>query len=94
VNRQNSFFGFLLAGAIAVLVIVITGFYWIFAKTPATITGASSQPGAAMFVSKLAPITVSLLVNPDKLQALEREGELSKLKTSLLAKSNINYQEE
>ncbi|OUL37471.1 hypothetical protein BV372_00430 [Nostoc sp. T09] len=93
-NRQSSFFGFLVAGAIALLVIVITGFYWLFAKSPANITASTSQPSATIFVSKFAPVTVSLLVNPDRLQALEREGELSKLKTSLLAKSNINYQED
>lgn len=93
-NRQSSLFGFILAGAIALLVIVITGFYWIFAKSPANINSSTSQPSAAIFVSKLAPITVSLLVNPDQLKALEREGELSKLKTSLLTKSNIDYQED
>lgn len=92
-NRQSSFFGFLVAGAIALLVIVIAGFYW-FVKSPVNLIASTSQPSAAIFVSKLAPVTASLLVNPDRLQALERDGELSKLKTSLLAKSRIDYKQD
>jgi Protein of unknown function (DUF3352) len=93
VNRQSSFFGFLVAGAIALLVIVIAGFYWFFAKSPVNLIASNSQPSAAIFISKLAPVTASLLVNPDRLQALEREG-VSKLKTSLLAKSRIDYKQD
>lgn len=94
VNRQRSFSGFLIAGAIALVVIAIAGLYWLFAKSPANLITSTSQPSAAIFVSKLAPATVSLLVNPDRLQALEGKGELSKLKTSLFAKSGIDYQQD
>ncbi|OCQ97361.1 hypothetical protein BCD64_21170 [Nostoc sp. MBR 210] len=94
VNRQSSFFGFIAAGAIALVLIAIAGF-WFFTRTPVTlITSTTSQPGAAIFVSKLSPVMVSLLTNPDRLQALEREGEISKIKTSLLAKSGIDYQKD
>ncbi|MEH2452870.1 DUF3352 domain-containing protein [Nostoc sp.] len=93
-NRQRSFIGFIVAGAIALLVIAIAGFYWFFAKSPANLIGSTSQPGAAIFVSKLSPVMVSLLANPDRLQALEREEELSKLKTSLFAKSGIDYKQD
>jgi hypothetical protein len=75
-------------------VIVIAGFYWFIFKSPVNLIASTSQPSAAIFVSKLAPVTASLLVNPDRLQALEREGELSKLKTSLLAKSRIDYKQD
>ncbi|MFN6496693.1 MAG: DUF3352 domain-containing protein [Nostoc sp. DedQUE01] len=91
-NRQRPFIGFIVAGAIAVL--AIAGFYWFFPKNPASLIAPSSQPGATIFVSKLAPAIVSLLRNPDSLQALEREGELSRLKTSFLAKSGIDYQQD
>ncbi|MCG6134845.1 MAG: DUF3352 domain-containing protein [Nostoc sp. LLA-1] len=91
VSSQRSLFGFLVAGAIALLV-AIAGF-WFFARSPARLA-SSSQPGAAIFVSKLAPVMVSLLANPDKLQALEREGELSQIKTSLFAKSGIDYKQD
>ncbi|MEH2117316.1 DUF3352 domain-containing protein [Nostoc sp.] len=93
-NRQRSFIGFIVAGAIALLVIAIAGFYWFFAKSPANLIGSTSQPGAAIFVSKLSPVMVSLLANPDRLQALEQEEELSKLKTSLFAKSGIDYKQD
>ncbi|MBD2725655.1 DUF3352 domain-containing protein [Nostoc sp. FACHB-892] len=93
-NRQRSFIGFIVAGAIALLVIAIASFYWFFAKSPANITASTGQPNAAIFVSKLSPAMVSLLANPDRLQALEREGELSQLKTSLFAKSGIDYKED
>jgi hypothetical protein len=94
VNRQRSFIGFIVAGAIALLVIAIAGLYWFFTKSPASLIASSSQPSAAIFVSKLSPAMVSLLVNPDRLQALEREEELSKLKTSLFAKSGIDYKQD
>ncbi|MEH1912418.1 DUF3352 domain-containing protein [Nostoc sp.] len=93
-NRQRSFIGFIVAGAIALLVIAIAGFYWFFGKSPANLIGSTSQPGATIFVSKLSPVMVSLLANPDRLQALEREEELSKLKTSLFAKSGIDYKQD
>jgi hypothetical protein len=93
VNRQRSFIGFIVAGAIALL-IAIAGFYWFFAKNPANLIASTSEPGAAIFVSKLSPAMVSLLTNPDRLQVLEREEELSKLKTSLLAKSGIDYKQD
>ncbi|MBN4002487.1 DUF3352 domain-containing protein [Nostoc sp. LPT] len=93
-NRQRSFIGFFVAGAIALLVIAIAGFYWFFAKSPANLIASSSGPGAAIFVSKLSPAMVSLLTNPERLQALEREEELSKLKTSLFAKSGIDYKQD
>lgn len=93
-NRQRSFIGFIVAGAIALLVIAIAGFYWFFAKSPANLIASTSQPGAAIFVSKLSPVMVSFLANPDRLQALEQEEELSKLKTSLFAKSGIDYKQD
>ncbi|MBN3946863.1 MAG: DUF3352 domain-containing protein [Nostoc sp. NMS7] len=93
-NKQRSFIGFIVAGAIALLVIAIAGFYWFFGKSPANLIGSTSQPGATIFVSKLSPVMVSLLANPDRLQALEREEELSKLKTSLFAKSGIDYKQD
>ncbi|MEH1851174.1 MAG: DUF3352 domain-containing protein [Nostoc sp.] len=93
-NRQRSFIGFIVAGAIALLVIAIASFYWFFAKSPANLIASTGQPGAAIFVSKLSPAMVSLLANPDRLQALDREEELSKLKTSLFAKSGIDYKED
>lgn len=93
-NTQRSVSGFLIAGAIALVVIAIAGFYWLFAKSPVSLIASNSQSGAAIFVSKLAPVTVSLLANPERLQALESAGEISKLKTSLLAQSGLDYRQD
>jgi Protein of unknown function (DUF3352) len=94
--RQNSLFGFLVAGVIVLLLIVIAGFYWFFGKSPVNLigNGTASEPGAAMFVSKNAPAMVSMLVNPDRLQAKNSDRELSKLKTSLLANTGIDYKQD
>jgi hypothetical protein len=100
VNSQRSLFGFSVAGAIPLvaasiaLVIIIAGFYWFFAKSPVKFLASTSAPNAAMFVSKQAPVTVSLLTNPQRLQSLAGEKELSQLKNSLLAKSDIDYKQD
>ncbi|WGV23951.1 DUF3352 domain-containing protein [Halotia branconii] len=90
-NRQRSFFNFLVASAIAVLIFAIAG---CSGKSPVNLGASTTGPNAAIFVSKLAPVMVSLLTNPDQLQAWEREEELSKLKTSLLTKSGIDYKQD
>ncbi|WP_016948972.1 DUF3352 domain-containing protein [Anabaena sp. PCC 7108] len=93
-NSQSSFFRFLVAGAIALLLFSIAGFYWFFAKSPVGLVISRSQPGAAVFISKLSPVMVSLLVNPEGLPGLEQKGEISQIKANLLAKTSIDYQED
>jgi hypothetical protein len=94
VNNQRSFFGFLIAGVITLILIGAASFYWLFGKNNVSIVTTSSQPSAAIFVSKLAPVMVSLLVNPDKLQVLETQGELTEIKNNLLAKTRVDYQQD
>ncbi|MEA5575750.1 DUF3352 domain-containing protein [Anabaena sp. UHCC 0451] len=93
-NNQRSFFSFLVAGVIALLLIITAGFYWFFGKSPVNFSISSSQPGAAIFVSNVSPVMVSLLVNPESLQSLEPHGEISQLKNSLLAKTNIDFKDD
>ena len=93
-TTQRSLSGFIIAGAIALVVAAIAGFNLFFAKSPVSLVAASSQSSAAVFVSKLAPVTVSLLVNPDRLASFDSSGELSKLKNSLLAKSGLDYKQD
>ncbi|TAE60692.1 MAG: DUF3352 domain-containing protein [Nostocales cyanobacterium] len=90
-NSQRSFFGFLVAGVIAVLLLLITGFYWLFVKVPVKLGTPINQPASAMFVSKAAPVMVSLLVNPEGLQSLDQKGEFSQIKNRLLAKTQVNF---
>ncbi|HEY9804473.1 MAG TPA: DUF3352 domain-containing protein [Leptolyngbyaceae cyanobacterium] len=93
-TTQRSLSGFIIAGAIALVIVAIAGFNLFFAKSPVRLVAATSQSSAAVFVSKLAPVTVSLLVNPDRLGSFDSSGELSKLKNSLLVKSGLDYQQD
>ncbi|WP_017653070.1 DUF3352 domain-containing protein [Fortiea contorta] len=94
VNSQRSFSNFLVAGVIALLAIAIAGFYWFFVKNPVNLVASTSQPNAAIFVSKVAPVMVSLLANPDQLQALDSKNQLSEIKSNLLSKSIIDYRQD
>lgn len=93
IMTQRSFFRVLAAGTIMLLLIGITGCNGFYTKTPLT-RASTEQSDAAIFVSKQAPVMVSMLLNPERLQAFERDGELSKLKTNLLANTGIDYQED
>ncbi|KAB8318970.1 DUF3352 domain-containing protein [Tolypothrix campylonemoides VB511288] len=90
---QRSFFRVLAAGTIMLLLIGITGCNGFYAKSPLT-RASTEQSNATIFVSKQAPVMVSMLVNPERLQGFEGDGELSKLKTNLLANTGIDYQED
>ncbi|KAB8330248.1 DUF3352 domain-containing protein [Scytonema tolypothrichoides VB-61278] len=91
---QRSFFRVVAAGIMMLLLIGMTGCNGLFAKNQLTRVVPIGQSDAAMFVSKQAPVIVSILVTPERLQAFEHDQQLSKLKTSLLANTAINYQQE
>ncbi|OKH16140.1 hypothetical protein NIES592_00200 [Fischerella major NIES-592] len=93
--KQALFFRSLAAIAMMLLFISIPGCSGLSGTNSFVgISGTTQQPGAAIFVSQQAPVMMSMLVNPDKLQVLEREGELSKLKTSLLASTGLDYKQD
>lgn len=94
VNNQRLSFKFIVASVIAVLLIAITTFYWFLSKNTVKLSTSIFQPGAAVFVSKLSPVMVSLLVNSDSWQSLEKQREISELKNSLLAKTNIDFNDD
>ena len=102
--NRRSFFYSLAAGVVVLLLIGISGYYWIVSQSPLTLLRGGSQttPTAAIFVSKQAPVMVSMLVNPDKLESLRQlvtsplerrrsRSELEGLKTSLLADTGLDY---
>ncbi|MDF5724627.1 MAG: DUF3352 domain-containing protein [Rhizonema sp. PD37] len=91
--RQRPLMSFLAATVMMLLLISITGCNARNSYSVDT-SGTTESPGAAIFVSKNAPVMVSVLVNPDKLPALQRDAELSKLKTSLLANTEIDYKQD
>ncbi|MBP5977244.1 DUF3352 domain-containing protein [Brasilonema sp. CT11] len=91
---QRSFFRVVAVGIMMLLLIGMTGCNGLSAKNSLTGIAPTGQSDAAIFVSKQAPVMVSMLVNPERLQAFERDGQLSKLKTRLLANTGIDYQQE
>ncbi|MBR8838060.1 MAG: DUF3352 domain-containing protein [Stigonema ocellatum SAG 48.90 = DSM 106950] len=89
--RKRLLLGFLATTVVVLLLIGTTGCNSLSGKTPLSLVGGTvtREPSAAIFVSKKAPVMVSMLVNPDRL-----EGDLSKLKTSLLANTRIDYRKD
>ena len=102
--KLRSFFSFLIAGVLALLALGAGGFYWLSTKTPLNLLagGPTTTPAAAVFVSKQAPWLASMLVNPDRLEALRQifaspeersrsHAEFEQIKKSLLANTGIDY---
>jgi hypothetical protein len=93
IMRQRSFLGFIVAGVVVLLLVSISGCSLLSAKNPLSPIASTSQPGAAIFVSKQAPVMLSILVNPERLLDVAGDG-VSKLKTSLLANTDLDYQKD
>lgn len=86
------------------LLIGAGGFYWLRANSPLALLGGGevTNPTATIFVPKQAPVMVSLLVNPDRLEGLRQavarpanrkrsRAELNQFKQSLLANTDLDY---
>ena len=102
--KLRSFFSFLVVGVFALLALSAGGFYWLTTQTPLNLLngGPTTTPAAAVFVSKQAPLLVSMLVNPDRIEALRQvfatpaersrsHAEFEQIKKSLLANTNLDY---
>ena len=102
--KRRSFFSLLAIGVLVLLLTAIGGFYWLVRESPLTLLQGGNQktPEAAMFVPKQAPVMVSMLANPDRLESFrqvvtlpgERRRsrlELNQLKTNLLANTGLDY---
>ena len=102
--KRRSFFSLLAAGVLVLLLTGIGGFYWLVRESPLTLLRGGNQktPEAAMFVPKQAPVMVSMLANPDRLESFGQvvalpgkrrrsRQELNQLKTNLLANTGLDY---
>jgi len=102
--KLRSFFSFLIAGVLALLGLSAGGFYWLTTHTPLNLLagGPTTTPAAAVFVSKQTPLLASMLVNPDRLEALRQvfatpeqrsrsHAEFEQIKKSLLANTGLDY---
>ncbi|MBW4488132.1 MAG: DUF3352 domain-containing protein [Trichocoleus desertorum ATA4-8-CV12] len=105
--KLRSFFSVLVASVLVLLLVGASGFYWLTARSPLTLLrgGSTDGPAAAMFVPKQAPAVVSLLVNPERLEAFRQvvaapgnrrqsRAEIEQLKQSLLANTGLDYKQD
>lgn len=102
--KRRSFLSFLAVGVVVLLLTGIGGYYWLVRESPLTLLrgGTQATPAAAMFVPKQAPVMVSMLVNPDRLEGLAqvvgstrgRERIADQLKTNLQAYTGLNYRQD
>jgi hypothetical protein len=103
--KLRSFFLVLAGLAVTALVVAAVGFFWIVGQSPvkSLSVGRVANPTAAMFIPRQSPVVLSLLANPDELEAfgqiavpLGERGrsrrEFERLKTSLLANTTVNYE--
>ncbi|MGB5959564.1 MAG: DUF3352 domain-containing protein [Coleofasciculaceae cyanobacterium] len=102
--KLRSFFYAIAAGVSVLLLTSIAGFFWLTAQSPVKLLrgGAITNPSAAIFVPKQAPIVASLLVNPERLETFRQvvarpvnrrrsRNELKQLENSILAKQGIDF---
>jgi hypothetical protein len=105
--KLRSFFLTLAAFVLVLLLLGTGGFVWVFAHSPLGLLtgGQDTTPRAAMFISRQAPVMVSLLVTPDQLgdvrQVVARpkdrrqtRAELEQLKRSVLATTGLDYDQD
>lgn len=102
--KRRSFFYFLAVSVVVLLLTGIGGCYWLVRGSPLTLLqgGTQATPEAAIFVPKQAPVMVSILVNPDRLEKLRQvvarpqqrrrsRQEIDQIKTTLLANTGLDY---
>ncbi|MEB3283208.1 MAG: DUF3352 domain-containing protein [Lyngbya sp.] len=102
--KLRSFFAILAVTSVAILLLGIGIFYQLLGGSPqvAVTGGVTTTPTAAIFVPKTVPVMVSLLVNPDRIEAFEQvltpprerprsHAEFNQIKTTLLANTDLNY---
>lgn len=101
---MGSFFVTLISLVVSLLLIAGGSIYWILQQSPLNLFsgGVTNNPYATMFISKQAPMMVSLLVNPKRLDAFAQfvstsdnrrrtHQEISQIRDNLLAKTKLNY---
>jgi len=103
--KLRSFFYALATTVVLLLLLAGGGWFWVSAHSPLTLLREQEvkTPTAAMFVPKQAPAMISLLVNPDRLAALQQVvvppqqrrsaiAEFKQLENSLLVNLGLEYQ--
>lgn len=105
--KRRSFFLALGVTVLILLSISLGGLVWLVAQSPLSLLNGAgvTSPEGAMFVPKQSPAMVSLLVNPEKLEAFrvaiappgirrQARDEITGIKQSLLAGRGLTYEED
>jgi hypothetical protein len=105
--KLRSFLLVLATVALVLLGIAGGSLSWILGQSPLSLLkgGVQKEPTAAIFVPKQAPVMVSLLVNPDRLESFAQliaypknrrrsRREIEQVEKSLLANTGLDYQKE
>lgn len=106
--KLRSFFLTLAAIVTVLLLVAVGSLSWILSQSPLSLLkqgGVTREPTAAVFVPRQAPVMVSLLVSPDRLEAFRQlaafpgerrrsRQELKQVEKSLLANTGLDYQSE
>ncbi len=105
--KLRSFFYLLGTIAAGLLLTGTIGFVWLFAQSPLGLLkgGPKTTPSAVIFVPKQAPIMASLMVNPDRLEALrlvtanpqdrkQARSEWNQFQQSILGTSGLDYSQD
>jgi Protein of unknown function (DUF3352) len=103
--KFRSFFWTLLIGAITLFLVVVASLGWIVTQSSINLLkgGVNTFPQAAIFIPKQSPAMVSLLTNPEKLDALRQVSlplqrrqsdrqEWQQWETDLLQTTGFDYQ--
>ncbi|NJL22350.1 MAG: DUF3352 domain-containing protein [Leptolyngbyaceae cyanobacterium SM1_3_5] len=104
--RLRTFFYLLIAIVATLLLAGLGGLVWLASGNPfAALSSGDRAPSAIVFVPRQAPAVVSLLVNPDRLEAFrlasvrpaERRrarAQIDRLKQNLLQRTGLDYQQD
>ncbi|WP_414618727.1 DUF3352 domain-containing protein [Calothrix sp. CCY 0018] len=94
-TNKKLLFRFVAASAIALLLTGIAGCNGLFNQNPLNLaSNTQKQPSAAVFISRQAPVMVSMPVDPNRFEVLNGGVKLSKLKKSLLDNTGLDYKKD
>lgn len=104
--KLRAFFYLVIAAVSVLLLLGLGGAVWLFSGNPyAVLQSGDRSPAAAMFVPRQAPVMVSLLVNPDRLESFRLASvrpedrrrartQFTRLKQNLLRRTGLNYEQD
>ena len=95
VTNKKSLFRFITASIMMLLLTGIAGCNGLFNKNPLNlVSDTQKQLSAAVFISRQAPVMVSMPIDPNRFEVLNGGVNLSKLKKSLLDNTGLEYKKD